>query len=55
MFPVSTGPPTAGSGPDEKLFSGPEARADRLKIFTLNRKKKISCTVTIDWAETANL
>lgn len=36
---ICTGPPREGSGIGEKCFSGPPARADSLKIFTLNRKE----------------
>ena len=38
---LRTGPPKAGSGPGETLFSGPPARADQLK-FTLNQKDRLS-------------
>jgi hypothetical protein len=34
--------PRAGSGPSVEFFSGPAARADPLKIFTLNRKDWLS-------------
>jgi hypothetical protein len=33
-----TGLPRAGSGPGEKIFLGATARADQLKVFTLNWK-----------------
>jgi len=39
---LGAGPPTAGSGPDEKEFWEPSKQgADRLKIFTLNRKDRL--------------
>jgi hypothetical protein len=41
-YKESSGPPTAGSRPGEKISSGPQARDDRLEIFTLNIKYWLS-------------
>ena len=46
-----------GSDPSENIFRPPHPprRMDRLKIFTLNRKKTVSCRVTWASSERVNL
>lgn len=46
---------TATSGTAKKLFSGPAARTDWLKIFTLSRKDQLLITVTWSWSERVHL
>jgi hypothetical protein len=44
---VPLGLPRVGSSPAEKIFSVSPARADRLKIFTLNRK--VTFSFSLNW------